>query len=144
MSPNYKSTAMPWFVISIQSRIASRLDSYSKRHNNNPSPLSSFHTSAFHKAGRQNEAVKVLEQLTHNAVVENRFNDAGYYYWMLSMQCLDIARGETYLQCTVTQFALTISLCCKAWYSYSFLVTVVVCLLSVCSNQKAKNKGMKC
>ncbi|KAL7398827.1 hypothetical protein ABVT39_015828 [Epinephelus coioides] len=47
---------------------------------------------AFHKAGRQNEAVKVLEQLTQNAVVENRFNDAGYYYWMLSMQCLDIAR----------------------------------------------------
>uniref|UniRef100_A0A672IRX5 Intraflagellar transport protein 122 homolog n=1 Tax=Salarias fasciatus TaxID=181472 RepID=A0A672IRX5_SALFA len=47
---------------------------------------------AFHKAGLQNEAVKVLEQLTHNAVVENRFNDAGYYYWMLSMQCLDIAR----------------------------------------------------
>uniref|UniRef100_H3DKP0 Intraflagellar transport protein 122 homolog n=1 Tax=Tetraodon nigroviridis TaxID=99883 RepID=H3DKP0_TETNG len=49
---------------------------------------------AFHKAGRQNEAVKVLEQLTHNAVVENRFSDAGYYYWMLSMQCLDIARGS--------------------------------------------------
>ncbi|XP_039626944.1 intraflagellar transport protein 122 homolog [Polypterus senegalus] len=47
---------------------------------------------AFHKAGRQNEAVKVLEQLTHNAVVESRFNDAAYYYWMLSMQCLDIAR----------------------------------------------------
>ncbi|KAF7664865.1 hypothetical protein LDENG_00161710 [Lucifuga dentata] len=49
---------------------------------------------AFHKAGRQNEAVKVLEQLTHNAVMEKRFNDAGYYYWMLSMQCLDIARGS--------------------------------------------------
>uniref|UniRef100_A0A8D3CWM5 Intraflagellar transport protein 122 homolog n=1 Tax=Scophthalmus maximus TaxID=52904 RepID=A0A8D3CWM5_SCOMX len=49
---------------------------------------------AFHRAGRQNEAVKVLEQLTHNAVVENRFNDAGYYYWMLSMQCLDIAREQ--------------------------------------------------
>uniref|UniRef100_A0A674MN24 Intraflagellar transport protein 122 homolog n=1 Tax=Takifugu rubripes TaxID=31033 RepID=A0A674MN24_TAKRU len=49
---------------------------------------------AFHKAGRQNEAVKVLEQLTHNAVVENRFSDAGYYYWMLSMQCLDIAREQ--------------------------------------------------
>uniref|UniRef100_A0A8C8VP68 Intraflagellar transport protein 122 homolog n=1 Tax=Pelusios castaneus TaxID=367368 RepID=A0A8C8VP68_9SAUR len=47
---------------------------------------------AFHKAGRQNEAVKVLEQLTHNAVVESRFNDAAYYYWMLSMQCLDIAQ----------------------------------------------------
>uniref|UniRef100_A0A669DB33 Intraflagellar transport protein 122 homolog n=1 Tax=Oreochromis niloticus TaxID=8128 RepID=A0A669DB33_ORENI len=49
---------------------------------------------AFHKAGLQNEAVKVLEQLTQNAVVENRFNDAGYYYWMLSMQCLDIAKGK--------------------------------------------------
>ncbi|XP_062977490.1 intraflagellar transport protein 122 homolog isoform X2 [Elgaria multicarinata webbii] len=49
---------------------------------------------AFHKAGRQTEAVKVLEQLTHNAVVESRFNDAGYYYWMLSMQCLDIAQDD--------------------------------------------------
>ncbi|KAM6060608.1 intraflagellar transport protein 122 homolog isoform 1-T1 [Theristicus caerulescens] len=47
---------------------------------------------AFHKAGRQSEAVRVLEQLTHNAVVESRFNDAAYYYWMLSMQCLDIAQ----------------------------------------------------
>ncbi|XP_045145788.1 intraflagellar transport protein 122 homolog isoform X1 [Echinops telfairi] len=47
---------------------------------------------AFHKAGRQGEAVRVLEQLTHNAVAESRFNDAAYYYWMLSMQCLDIAQ----------------------------------------------------
>ncbi|XP_073431059.1 intraflagellar transport protein 122 homolog isoform X1 [Dendrobates tinctorius] len=49
---------------------------------------------AFHKAGRQDEAVRVLEQLTHNAVVESRFNDASYYYWMLSMQCLDIAQDN--------------------------------------------------
>uniref|UniRef100_A0A8C0ZAT7 Intraflagellar transport protein 122 homolog n=1 Tax=Cyanistes caeruleus TaxID=156563 RepID=A0A8C0ZAT7_CYACU len=49
---------------------------------------------AFHKAGRQREAVQVLEQLTHNAVLESRFNDAAYYYWMLSMQCLDIAQGQ--------------------------------------------------
>ncbi|NXG62594.1 IF122 protein, partial [Hemiprocne comata] len=47
---------------------------------------------AFHKAGRQREAVRVLEQLTHNAVAESRFNDAAYYYWMLSMQCLEIAQ----------------------------------------------------
>ncbi|XP_061218521.1 intraflagellar transport protein 122 homolog isoform X4 [Neopsephotus bourkii] len=47
---------------------------------------------AFHKAGRQSEAMRVLEQLTHNAVMESRFNDAAYYYWMLSMQCLDIAQ----------------------------------------------------
>ncbi|XP_056380930.1 intraflagellar transport protein 122 homolog isoform X1 [Hyla sarda] len=49
---------------------------------------------AFHKAGRQDEAVRVLEQLTHNAVVESRFNDASYYFWMLSMQCLDIAQDN--------------------------------------------------
>ncbi|XP_013396252.1 intraflagellar transport protein 122 homolog isoform X2 [Lingula anatina] len=49
---------------------------------------------AFHKAGMQGEAVRVLEQLTHNAVCENRFNDAGYYFWKLSMQCLDIAGEE--------------------------------------------------
>ncbi|NWX88011.1 IF122 protein, partial [Nothoprocta pentlandii] len=49
---------------------------------------------AFHKAGRQGEAVRVLEQLTHNAVVESRFSDAAYYYWMLSMQCVDIAQGK--------------------------------------------------
>ncbi|XP_065701587.1 intraflagellar transport protein 122 homolog isoform X2 [Patagioenas fasciata] len=47
---------------------------------------------AFHRAGRQGEALRVLEQLTHNAVLESRFDDAAYYYWMLSMQCLDIAR----------------------------------------------------
>lgn len=52
--------------------------------------------SAFHKAGLQAEAVKVLEQLTHNAVIESRFNDAGYYFWKLSMQCLEIAGGITY------------------------------------------------
>uniref|UniRef100_A0A6I8RI89 Intraflagellar transport protein 122 homolog n=1 Tax=Xenopus tropicalis TaxID=8364 RepID=A0A6I8RI89_XENTR len=49
---------------------------------------------AFHKAGRQDEAVRVLEQLTHNAVVESRFNDAAYYYWMLSMQCLEISKDK--------------------------------------------------
>ncbi|NXL80314.1 IF122 protein, partial [Leptocoma aspasia] len=47
---------------------------------------------AFHRAGRQGEAVRVLEQLTHNAVLESRFSDAAYYYWLLSMQCLDMAR----------------------------------------------------
>lgn len=31
---------------------------------------------AFHKAGRRSEAVKVLEQLTLNAVLENRFVSA--------------------------------------------------------------------
>ena len=42
----------------------------------------------------QDQAVKVLEQLTHNAVVESRFNDAGYYFFKLSVQCLDLAAGK--------------------------------------------------
>ena len=50
--------------------------------------------SAFHQAGMQDRAVRVLEQLTQNAVVESRFNDAGYYYWKLSMQYLDLAAGR--------------------------------------------------
>uniref|UniRef100_A0A673UB11 Intraflagellar transport protein 122 homolog n=1 Tax=Suricata suricatta TaxID=37032 RepID=A0A673UB11_SURSU len=59
---------------------------------------------AFHKAGRQQEAVQVLEQLTHNAVVENRFNDAAYYYWMLSMQCLDIAQDPAQKDAMLNKF----------------------------------------
>nr|XP_018910721.1 PREDICTED: intraflagellar transport protein 122 homolog [Bemisia tabaci] len=46
---------------------------------------------AFHKAGCLDEASKVLQILTKNAVNESRFQDAGYYYWVLSKQCLDIA-----------------------------------------------------
>ncbi|XP_075229721.1 intraflagellar transport protein Oseg1 isoform X2 [Lycorma delicatula] len=46
---------------------------------------------AFHKAGRPDEAFNVLHQLTQNAVEESRFNDASYYYWLLSRQCLDLA-----------------------------------------------------
>ena len=48
---------------------------------------------AFHKAGMQNEAVDVLERLTKNSVTEQRYSDASYYYWNLSMQCLEIAKG---------------------------------------------------
>ena len=57
-------------------------------------PMFSASVSAFHKAGLQDEAVRVLEQLTHNAVCESRFHDAGYYFWKISMQCLDIASGQ--------------------------------------------------
>ncbi|XP_074169060.1 intraflagellar transport protein 122 homolog isoform X4 [Rhinolophus sinicus] len=59
---------------------------------------------AFHKAGRQGEAVRVLEQLTHNAVVESRFNDAACYYWMLSMQCLDIAQDPAQKDVMLSKF----------------------------------------
>ncbi|KAF2899366.1 hypothetical protein ILUMI_06809 [Ignelater luminosus] len=50
---------------------------------------------AFHMAGRPDEAFRVLQQLTDNAVRECRFQDAGYYYWILSRQCLDIAKEDS-------------------------------------------------
>ncbi|CAI9719013.1 transport 122 homolog isoform X1 [Octopus vulgaris] len=49
---------------------------------------------AYHKAGLVDAAVKVLEQLAFNAVKKNRFCDAGFYFWKLSFQCLDIARDH--------------------------------------------------
>ncbi|CDW52620.1 intraflagellar transport protein 122 [Trichuris trichiura] len=41
---------------------------------------------AYRKAGRQSQAIFVLEQLADNAVDENRFDDAAYLFWLLSMQ----------------------------------------------------------
>ncbi|XP_049276160.1 LOW QUALITY PROTEIN: intraflagellar transport protein 122 homolog [Rhipicephalus sanguineus] len=49
---------------------------------------------AFYEAGRQDEALKVLERLTQYAVDECRFRDAGYFYWLLSRQILECASKE--------------------------------------------------
>ena len=43
---------------------------------------------AFHRAGKPERALQLLEQLAHNAVVERRFNDAGYYFFKLSQHHL--------------------------------------------------------
>lgn len=53
---------------------------------------------AFHKARKNHEALKVLLQLTSNAINENRFNDASYYCWILSIQCLDLAKDGNSIQ----------------------------------------------
>ena len=50
---------------------------------------------AFHKAGRPDEAFRVLNELTINAVNECRFDDASYYYWILSNQYVDLANEES-------------------------------------------------
>ena len=49
---------------------------------------------AFNEAGFKREAMRVLEELTLNAVVESRFSDASYYYWLLSMEHLQVAGGK--------------------------------------------------
>jgi intraflagellar transport protein 122 len=43
---------------------------------------------AFDDAGRPDLSSKMLDQLTHNAVIECRFNDAGYYFWLLAQEHL--------------------------------------------------------
>ncbi|XP_032555063.1 intraflagellar transport protein 122 homolog isoform X2 [Chiroxiphia lanceolata] len=76
---------------------------------------------AFHKAGRQTEAVKVLEQLTHNAVVESRFNDAAYYYWMLSVQCLDIAQENEQQKTEMLQKFHHFQHLAEVYHAYHFI-----------------------
>ena len=52
-----------------------------------------FFPVAFHKAGQQHKAVEVLEQLTHNAVVENRL-DEFYNNFMIKNEQLHSLRGS--------------------------------------------------
>ena len=56
--------------------------------------LYSHYQKAFHKAGRPDEAFNVLNELTLNAVNESRFDDASYYYWILSNQYVDLAKED--------------------------------------------------
>ena len=44
---------------------------------------------AYRRAGRPDQALRTLEQLTHNAIVENRFKDGSYFYRKLADIMLD-------------------------------------------------------
>lgn len=48
---------------------------------------------AFAKGGKPERAFEMLEQLTANAVLENRYNDAGYYYWRLAQENLKLVQS---------------------------------------------------
>ncbi|KAG8240368.1 hypothetical protein J437_LFUL002509, partial [Ladona fulva] len=72
---------------------------------------------AFHKAGHPEEALIVLQQLTSNAVNESRFQDAGYYYWILAMQCLDVDDNKISDENTISKFNLYQKLAC-IYYAY--------------------------
>ncbi|KAI8805829.1 WD40-repeat-containing domain protein [Cladochytrium replicatum] len=43
----------------------------------------------YRKAGRADEAFKVLDQLLRNSITERRFDDAGHYNWMKAMEYLE-------------------------------------------------------
>jgi hypothetical protein len=44
---------------------------------------------AYKRAGRPELSSQMLQQLCHNAVVENRFKDASFYFWTLAQEVLD-------------------------------------------------------
>jgi len=47
---------------------------------------------AYKKAGRPDLSLRIVEFLTHNAVVEKRFSDAAQYYWMLAAESLQLIK----------------------------------------------------
>ena len=49
---------------------------------------------AYKKAGRPDLSRRILQQLTHNAVVERRYQDAGYYYWLLAQENLKMVSEQ--------------------------------------------------
>lgn len=78
---------------------------------------------AFYTAGRQDEAVGVLEHLTKIAVNEKRFREAGYYYWILSMQTLRSSKDikdEAGIQAAVKKF-WDQQFAAEIYYVYNFI-----------------------
>ncbi|CAI8013338.1 Intraflagellar transport protein 122 homolog, partial [Geodia barretti] len=49
---------------------------------------------ALTRAGREDEALHLLEELAENAIHETRFEDAGHYYWLLAKSCLNHAKRD--------------------------------------------------
>ena len=48
---------------------------------------------AFQMAGQPEESILVLTMLANNAVIEKRFCDASYFYWLLSQLSLDLSKS---------------------------------------------------
>ncbi|KAJ8666894.1 hypothetical protein QAD02_008556 [Eretmocerus hayati] len=48
---------------------------------------------AFQMAGQPEESISVLTTLAKNAVLEKRFRDASYFYWLLSQLTLDLKKN---------------------------------------------------
>ena len=49
---------------------------------------------AYQRAGKAELSRRMLEQLTHNAVLERRFRDAGYCYWLMSDEIATVLKGK--------------------------------------------------
>ncbi|XP_012279174.1 intraflagellar transport protein 122 homolog [Orussus abietinus] len=60
---------------------------------------------AFQMAGQTEESTVVLTTLAKNAVIEKRYRDASYFYWLLSQLSLDMNRSEEEVKATVQAYS---------------------------------------
>eukprot|EP01029_Cantina_marsupialis_P016814 TRINITY_DN3769_c0_g7_i4.p1 TRINITY_DN3769_c0_g7~~TRINITY_DN3769_c0_g7_i4.p1 ORF type:complete len:1210 (+),score=352.21 TRINITY_DN3769_c0_g7_i4:102-3731(+) len=80
---------------------------------------------AFSEAGRPELALKILEQLTHNAVVERRYADAAWHYWLLATQHLEIAaKDEATREQSIERFHLYRHKS-EVYYSYDTIYSTI-------------------
>lgn len=49
---------------------------------------------AYGRAGRTDLCLNLLEQLSDNAISEKRFEDAAYYFWVLSESALKLSAAD--------------------------------------------------
>ena len=64
---------------------------------------------AYRRSGREDRAARMVQSLTFNAVVESRFKDASYYYWLLALNAdhvyaVVIPDDDTRLQNIIIKF----------------------------------------
>lgn len=85
---------------------------------------------AYKKAGRPDLSRKILQQLTHNAVVERRYQDAGYYFWILAQENLkmvsEVAEGQELSEIDLGYRARfhEYSTMAELYYAYHFIYQV--------------------
>lgn len=80
---------------------------------------------AFQRAGRPDQSIKLLEQLTYNAVVENRFKDAALYHFKLGEECMKLVTNHpkelTLADKKRLRAAREHSRRCEIYYAYHFV-----------------------
>ncbi|CAM9651174.1 unnamed protein product [Heterosigma akashiwo] len=56
------------------------------------------------QAGRPDQSQKLMSQLTDNAVMEGRFKDAAYYYYLLGAECLRVGKPTATAKTTASEY----------------------------------------
>eukprot|EP01064_Diplonema_japonicum_P000248 TRINITY_DN10184_c2_g1_i1.p1 TRINITY_DN10184_c2_g1~~TRINITY_DN10184_c2_g1_i1.p1 ORF type:complete len:1221 (+),score=188.38 TRINITY_DN10184_c2_g1_i1:64-3726(+) len=79
---------------------------------------------AYKKAQRPKEALRMVEQLAHNGVIERRFDSASYYFWKLAAENLRLVTEGGLSQAEHSERLEKFKLCrhkAELYYAYSFV-----------------------